>query len=124
MSLFDWLLVGHLVGDFLVQTDNMAKNKAQSWPWMLKHVGVYLAVIAAPVSVYALHHPLPAWLIAVALLLIGGTHIILDRRDLTVRWMRLVGISPDHPWLPIVVDQVFHLLVLAVVAQILVRVGR
>ena len=45
MSLFDWLLVGHLVGDFLLQTDRMARYKAQSWSWMLKHVGIYLAVI-------------------------------------------------------------------------------
>ncbi|NIV40692.1 MAG: DUF3307 domain-containing protein, partial [Anaerolineae bacterium] len=41
MSLFDWLLVGHLVGDFLLQTDGMAKYKADSWTWMLRHVGLY-----------------------------------------------------------------------------------
>jgi hypothetical protein len=34
--------------------------------------------------------------------------------------MRFVGISAELSWLPIVIDQVFHLLILAVVAQVLV----
>jgi hypothetical protein len=37
--------------------------------------------------------------------------------------MRRIGISSDPTWLLIVVDQVFHLLVLAVVAQALVAAG-
>jgi hypothetical protein len=120
MSLFDWLLVGHLVGDFLMQTGRMAKYKAQSWPWMLKHVGLYMVVMTAVIGAYALTHPLPLWLVVVMLLFIAGTHIALDRRHFTQSWMRAVGVSTDHPWMPVVVDQVFHLLVLAVAAQVLV----
>ncbi len=123
MSLFDWLLVGHLVGDFLLQTDGMALYKEQSWPWLLKHVGLYVAVMTVLLGAYALSRPVPLWLVGVALLGIAVTHIILDRREFTLGWMRLIGISSDHPWLPIVVDQVFHVVVLAVVAQILVMVG-
>jgi hypothetical protein len=123
MSLFDWLLVGHLAGDFLLQTEGMARNKTQSWSWMLKHIGFYMAVMTVSIAAYALSHPLPLWLIVVALLLIGGTHMLLDRRGFTLRWMRLVGVSVDHAWLPIVMDQVFHLVVLALVAQILTTVG-
>jgi hypothetical protein len=120
MSLFDWLLVGHLVGDFLLQTDTMASFKVQSWPWMLRHVGLYMVVMTILVGAYALSHSVPLWLVVVSLLWIALTHIGLDRRNFTQGWMRLVGISTDHPWLPIVADQVFHLLVLVVVAQILV----
>jgi hypothetical protein len=47
------------------------------------------------------------------------THIILDRRGFTLGWMRLIGITSDLDWLTIVADQVFHLLVLVVVAQLL-----
>lgn len=122
MSLFDWLLVGHLVGDFLMQTERMAEGKVKSWPWMLKHVGLYMAVMTTIIGVYALTHPVSFWLVVVGLLFIAGTHVALDRRHFTHGWMRLVGISTDHPWMPVVVDQVFHLLVLAVVAQVLVRV--
>jgi hypothetical protein len=123
MSLFDWLLVGHLVGDFLLQTDGMARYKAQSWPWMLRHVGTYLAVMAVLVGIYVLNHPVPLWVVGAVLLFIGGTHIILDRRTFTLLWMRRIGISADLTWLSIVVDQAFHLLVLAVVAQALAMAG-
>ena len=123
MSLFDWLLVGHLAGDFLLQTEGMAKNKAQNWSWMLRHIGLYMAVMTVLIAAYSLRHPIPLWLVVVALLFIGSTHMFLDRRGFTLRWMRLVGVSADHAWLPIVMDQVFHLVVLAVVAQILTTAG-
>jgi hypothetical protein len=123
MSLFDWLLIGHLVGDFLLQTDGMARYKAQSWSWMLKHVGIYLAVMVVLVGAYAMNHPLPLWVVGAVLLFIGGTHIILDRRGFTLWWMRRLGVSSDLTWLPIVADQIFHLLVLVVVAQALVVAG-
>ncbi len=118
MSLFDWLLVGHLVGDFLLQTDGMAKYKADSWSWMLRHVGLYLAVMVVVLGAYALSNPVPLWALGLALLFIGVTHIILDRRGFTLGWMRLIGITQDLDWLTIVADQVFHLLVLVVAVQI------
>lgn len=118
MSLFDWLLVGHLVGDFLLQTDGMAKYKAQSWTWMLRHVGLYLAVMVIVLGVYSLSNPVPIWVLGLSLLLIGATHIVLDRRGFTLGWMRLIGITSDLGWLTIVADQVFHLLVLVVVVQL------
>ena len=123
MSLFDWLLVGHLVGDFLLQTDGMAKHKAQSWTWMLRHVGLYLAVIAVVLGAYSLSAAVPLWVLGLALLFIGVTHIILDRREFTLWWMRLIGITSDLGWLTIVADQVFHLLVLVVAVQIVTWVG-
>ena len=118
MSLFDWLLVGHLVGDFLLQTDGMAKYKTQSWTWMLRHVGLYLAVMALVLGAYSLSTPVPLWVLGLALLFIAVTHIILDRREFTLGWMRMIGITSDLSWLTIVADQVFHVLVLVVVVQI------
>ena len=123
MSLFDWLLVGHLVGDFLLQTDGMAKYKAQSWIWMLRHVGLYLAVMALVLGAYSLSTPVPLWALGLALLFIAVTHVILDRREFTLRWMRLIGITSDLGWLTIVADQVFHVLVLVVVVQIVTWAG-
>ena len=120
MSLFDWLLVGHLIGDFLLQTDGMAKYKAQSWTWMLRHVGLYLAVMVIVLGVYSLSYPVPLWALGLSLLFIGATHIVLDRRGFTLAWMRLIGITSDLDWLIIVADQVFHLLVLVVVVQIVI----
>lgn len=124
MSLFDWLLVGHLVGDFLLQTDDMARYKVRSWSWMFRHIGFYMLVMTVVVGVYALRRSVPPWVVFVLLVSVSATHIFLDRREFTLGWMRLAGMSSDHPWLPIVVDQVFHILVLVVVAQVLILTGR
>ena len=123
MSLFEWLFVGHLIGDFLMQSDNMARHKMESWSWMLRHICTYMAIMTVVVVIYASSHPLPAWLIVAALAFILVTHVILDRRVFTEWWMRLVGVAPNHPWMPIVVDQVFHVLILAIVAHVLVLAG-
>lgn len=124
MSLFDWLLVAHLVADFLMQTDDMAKHKGHSWQWMTRHVGLYMAVMTPLLIVYAAFHSIPAGWVAAGLLFILVTHVILDRRGFTQWWMRVVGISNDQLWISIIVDQVFHLLTLAIVAQILVLAGQ
>lgn len=124
MSLFDWLLVAHLVADFLLQTDGMAKNKGHSWQWMIKHVGVYMVVMTALLIVYAAVHSIPAGLVAVSLLFILVTHLILDRRTFTRWWMRTFSISNDKLWIAIIVDQAFHLLTLAIVAQVLSLASR
>ena len=123
MSLFDWLLVAHLFGDFALQADNMAFNKARQWPWMLRHVGCYMIPVTLVIVAYSWTQHISAWWVLLALLFVAGTHIVLDRRTFTLAWMRMVRMSPDHPWLPIVVDQVFHILVLAIVAQVLVTVS-
>ena len=123
MSLFDWLLLGHLIGDFLFQTDNMAKRKPQNWRWLVGHVSLYMVTITVIIVAYGLSHVLPVWLPVAAWLFIFATHVILDKRSFTARWMRMAGTSPDHPWLPIVVDQTFHLITLAIVAQALALAG-
>ena len=124
MSVFDWLLVGHLVGDFLLQTNEMARRKPQSWPWLLGHLASYMAVMTVVLGALAWTRSVPFWAAGLGWLLIGVTHAILDRRDFTQWWMRVIGISPDVTWLQIAVDQVFHIVILAVVAQVLVLAGR
>lgn len=119
MSLFDWLLLGHLFGDFIVQTDAMARNKPQQWRWLMAHLLLYTACLAVVIIGHALRYGVAAWLAAAAIVFIFVTHLILDRRSFTTRWMRLVGMSTDQKWLVIVVDQIFHLFTLAIVAQVL-----
>lgn len=117
MSLFDWLVIGHLVGDFLLQTDNMARYKPQQWPWMLRHIACYMIGMCLIIALFSWQRSVPLWAALVAVVFIVVTHIILDRRACTARWMQLVGMSPEQTWLLIVVDQVLHLVTLAIVAQ-------
>ena len=64
---FYWLLVLHLVGDYLLQSDWMAQRKTQS---------------SIPAAAHALVYTAPFWLLMPswwAMLLIGGTHFAIDR---------------------------------------------
>lgn len=124
MSLFDWLLVCHLIGDFLLQTYNMAMRKEEDWSWLLRHVAVYMVPITVVVVRYAVTHSVPAWVTVAALLFVAGAHIILDRRNFVKWWGCHIAKVPDHPWLPVVHDQVFHIVILAIVAQAMVLAGR
>lgn len=120
MNLFDWLVVSHLIGDFLLQTDDMASLKTEDWGWMTRHIAVYMVPVGVVLFVYSSIHSLPAWLLLVALLFLATTHALLDRRRFTMSWMRFSRSAPEHRWLPIVADQVFHIITLAVLAQVLV----
>jgi hypothetical protein len=118
MSTFDWLLVGHLVGDFLFQSDRMAQ-KEHRFSALGIHVlvyslvqGVLLAFLAPSAAVWA---ACVGWLLV--------THALLDTRRPVRFWMRALGVSADHPWLSIVFDQVFHVVTLVPVAVWLDRLG-
>ncbi|HEY3213325.1 MAG TPA: DUF3307 domain-containing protein [Actinomycetota bacterium] len=74
-DLFLLVLAGHLLGDFVAQTDWQATNKEKSWRADLAHVLTYHVTMAVLV--------VPAWHDwgAVRFLAISvGTHALLDRR--------------------------------------------
>lgn len=62
-----WLLVLHLVGDYLLQSDWMALQKTKNWWPAVAHVLVYTLPFG-----FLFH-----WQLA-PLLLIGGTHLVID----------------------------------------------
>lgn len=117
------IILAHLAGDYLLQNDWMAKNKTSRWLPALVHGAVYtLPYILVTQS------PL-------ALLVIGGTHVVIDRFRLAKHFIWAVnqigprsgryswseakangGYSADKPvwmstWLMIVVDNSIHLLI-------------
>lgn len=113
MSQFDMLLLGHLIGDFLLQTRWMADNKDKKWIPLLTHVIVYTAVV----SLFGwLSGGISLW----AVVMIFLSHIVLDRRKFVVFWVRRVQMTdgPAAGWLTIVADQIFHLTVLALAVMI------
>lgn len=97
-------IVGHLVGDYLLQTDWMAQNKKlQSWPCL-----VHCVIWTVCVCVFAGW----GWLAAVFLF---GCHFAQDRTQIVKWWMTLQWKSqtgftqpPLAPWSLIVVDNVWH----------------
>jgi len=112
---FELLLLAHLIGDFLFQTQWMAFNKMKHWLPLLVHCVVYTVVVAL-VSYVCLDHPLS--LAGILIIFIG--HIILDQGSF-IRWWYLKVCRCTESgtgWLKIVYDQIFHLLLLAAALQV------
>lgn len=101
------MLVGHLVGDFLLQTAWMTENKEGEWLPLLVHCFVYTAAVALLA--------LPAGgipITAIAFIFLG--HIIIDRTRFVDLWAKYISRSPDNTWLKMVQDQTWHIIILAV----------
>lgn len=84
------IILAHLVGDYLIQSDWMAQEKTKRW---------------LPAIVHGLTYTLPYILVTqsvTALAVIGGTHIVIDRYRLArqVVWLKN-NVGPKrhrHPW--------------------------
>lgn len=107
MSPFNWLLIGHLIGDFLFQTNWMATRKEKEWVPLVVHALVYTFFIA----LFGIPTHSIGW---VGISIIFLTHIIIDRRFLIRFWVRTIqgARGKEEGWLSIVTDQIFHLLIL------------
>ena len=104
------LLAAHLIGDFLLQNDDMARNKASSTRACLSHIAAY----STPFLMLSAVTDLP-FLAFVAIL---AQHYAQDRYALHLRWMRFFSQTPPDRWPtgPLAVDQAMHVSFLAVVA--------
>lgn len=104
-------IYAHLIGDYLLQTDWMAKSKKQkSW------------VCAAHVMTYLLPFLLcgfPVWKLAA----IGVQHFLQDRTNIVAWSMKWSGRStfalpPLAPWSIILTDNIFHVLFIGGISSI------
>jgi len=103
-TIFIGALVGHLVGDYLLQTDWMALQKKKSSFACLIHCLVWVGCVWGFSQM--------GWLPALFLFV---CHFIQDRTKIVLWWMNLRGSSvftepPFAPWSMIVVDNVLHVL--------------
>lgn len=130
---FPALIAGHLIGDWVVQTDWQAANKVrptvrvgtsyetgkpkdywQSWRANQAHMLGYHAALVACAAPFVRPKRL-AFITAVSWL----THSFIDRRW-PVRWlMAHTGSGPfsETTWGPMCVDQALHLSILALLAE-------
>ncbi len=98
--------VGHLVGDYLLQNDWMAKNKHSSTPICALHCGLW----SVSVLLFAAW---PLWTLPVLFV----THFIQDRTKIIEWYMQVTGqkefaLPPYAPWSIIIVDNTWHIVVL------------
>jgi hypothetical protein len=121
MNLFNWLLLGHLIGDWVLQSDWMAAGKKRGLlnGSGLAHVCVYTAAILGALWCAGLGAERPlSWPVTGAVVLLS--HWLLDTLDVAQHWLRHVLQSEKEP-VRVVVDQTLHLMVLAVLSVWLVR---
>lgn len=107
------LLAGHFVGDWIVQTDWQAANKAASWRANQLHMlGYHVALGAAAALV------LPAASVAIVLGVSWATHSVIDRRWPVKRLMAATGSKPfsETTFGVVAVDQALHLTILCLLA--------
>lgn len=109
MDIFSCFIIGHLVGDFLLQNNWMANQKEKNWLALALHSLVYT------ITVY-LFSLIAGGISLLAVVIIFVTHIILDQRSLVRWWLTTINKSPHLTWLQILVDQTFHILILFVIA--------
>jgi hypothetical protein len=117
-TVFLVLLAGHLLGDWVVQTDEQATNKTRSWSALGRHVARYHLIMAALLLVPTLRDGWPASHALATLTVSAATHAFIDRRWPVRSLLRAVG-SPGFAtveWGVIAVDQALHLVILAMLA--------
>lgn len=113
INTFNWLLLGHLVGDWLLQSDWMAQNKQRGLFTRagVVHAAVYTAAITGALwlSGASVPHPLSCLAFGAAVFL---THWLIDATAVVRCWMRFFG-QAERQLVRLMVDQTMHLLVLA-----------
>jgi hypothetical protein len=105
-DLLPQLICAHLVGDFVLQNNDMAKNKASCSTWCAAHVAIY----SIPFVIVCMTNKVPPvmpWLLLAILI----QHYFQDRYALHLKWMKLYGQTPPDKWPtgPLCVDQAFHI---------------
>jgi hypothetical protein len=81
------LLLGHLVGDYLLQNNWMALNKKRS----LRIAAVHCAIWTVCVVAFA-----PELLGVIPVIAAFASHLLLDATDLVDRWLALIGGRSYH----------------------------
>ena len=116
MNAFAWLVIGHLVGDWLLQSDWMAQGKKLGMlkPAGLVHFMIYTATIMGAFWLSGVRGKPPALYMALGAV-VFLSHWLIDSTCLVERWMQFYRQS-NLEVVRLMVDQTLHLLVLATLA--------
>ena len=119
MTLFEKGLLAHLIADWILQNDWMAREKGHhpTGPACLLHCTIYTATVSLVYLAAATPPALPCWRLVLFALIIFTSHWLIDGLRLAERWGALLAQSPGPP-VRTVVDQTMHLIVLALVSSV------
>lgn len=109
------ILIGHLLGDFVFQSDPIAKRKGSSSYYCAIHCLVYTLMMTVAVDTYCVVYGESLWPIW-AWATIFLTHYVIDRNDLASHLMEASWIDQKGfkercaPWSKIIIDNTMHLI--------------
>lgn len=119
MTTFNWLLVAHLVGDWLLQNDWMARHKQDGLfnRAIAVHCMMYTGTTLASLWLAAFNTSIqpPYFLFSTFILL---SHWIIDATGMARHWSHFFRQSDTH-FVQIMVDQTMHIVILACLAAFL-----
>lgn len=118
MTLFDWLLIGHLIGDWAFQNEWMVRHKQDALfnRAVFVHCGLYTLVLV--IILWLTTHSLPGSDFLIFGAVIYLSHWLIDATNAAEYWMR--GFQQSNVlFVRIVVDQAAHLLILALLVEFL-----
>ncbi|MFN2134952.1 MAG: DUF3307 domain-containing protein [Candidatus Promineifilaceae bacterium] len=115
-SVFIWAVTIHMVVDWMLQTDWMARNKTN-----LRHPAAY---VHSGLHALGLMLVFP-WFLALG---VGVTHLLIDTRKPVTWWIETIKqmprTTPLFTTVEIWLDQIFHVLVLLLAVIILPNIRR
>jgi hypothetical protein len=120
-TVFLVLLAGHLLGDWVAQTDWQATTKTRSWPALAAHVTSYHLLMGMLLLLPVLRDGWPAGNALLTLTVSAASHAVIDRRW-PVRALLRMTASPNFAtveWGVIAADQALHVTILAMLAVLL-----
>jgi hypothetical protein len=106
LSFFLRLLLGHMIGDFVLQPYWLVIAKRNGWPGLLIHVGVVTFITGILLSVSSI----PNWWVWVIVLYLG--HLLIDQ----FRTFVFTDNSNGRGLLLLILDQIAHILLIAILA--------
>jgi len=112
MNLFNWLLVAHLIADWLLQNDWMARNKQRCWLNLaiFVHCTIYTVVLVGAFALGLRGVSIENQLGFAAIILVS--HWLIDAGDWATQWMLWMRQSQTAS-VRMMVDQTMHVLVIA-----------
>lgn len=119
MTLFEWLLIGHFIGDWAFQSEWMVRHKQDALfnRAIFFHCGVYTVVLLVVLGL-SVQFALPAGDFFIFGAVVYLSHWLIDATNAAYYWMNVFQQS-NVLFVRIVVDQIFHLLILALLVQFL-----
>lgn len=106
------LILGHIIGDFYIQTNHVAFKKKQSFWYMLLHCFLYTVVMCGTLTTC-----LGSFIQGVKVaIIIGSSHILVDSIKLKIKSNYVKAIR--YEYILFLIDQILHIIILFFICSI------